>query len=98
LKQATAILLASRVPGHLNPRVLCERGSASPQHILDACHERVLAPRIAIQTTSTETIVSMVEAGLGASIVLLLPNGAVTRGRRVRSAAWAPPSGIHPAC
>jgi DNA-binding transcriptional LysR family regulator len=66
-----------------HPLILYERGSTGRQHILDAFHERGLAPRIAIETTSTETIVSMVEAGLGASIVPLLPNGAVTRGRRI---------------
>jgi DNA-binding transcriptional LysR family regulator len=36
-----------------------------------------------METTSTEIIVRMVEAGLGISIVPLLPSGAVTQGRRV---------------
>jgi DNA-binding transcriptional LysR family regulator len=36
-----------------------------------------------LETTSTETVVSMVEAGLGVAIVPLMPTGAVTRGRRV---------------
>lgn len=63
--------------------ILYERGSTGRQHVLDAFHERGLAPRVALETTSTETIVSMVEAGLGISIVPLLPTGAVTRGRRV---------------
>ena len=51
--------------------------------MLDAFHEKGLSPRVALETTSTETIVSMVEAGLGVALVPLLPNGAVTRGRRV---------------
>jgi DNA-binding transcriptional LysR family regulator len=51
--------------------------------VLDAFHERGLALVVALETTSTETIVSMVEAGLGISIVPLLPDGAVTRGRKV---------------
>ena len=51
--------------------------------MLDAFHERGLSARVALETTSTETIVSMVEAGLGVSIVPLLPSGVVTRGRRV---------------
>jgi DNA-binding transcriptional LysR family regulator len=38
---------------------------------------------VALETTSTETVVSMVEAGLGVAIVPLMANGAVTRGRRV---------------
>jgi DNA-binding transcriptional LysR family regulator len=73
---------------HLNdlleqPLILYERGSTGRQHVLDAFHESRLSPRVSLETTSTETIVSMVEAGLGISIVPLLPSGAVTRGRRV---------------
>jgi DNA-binding transcriptional LysR family regulator len=63
--------------------ILYERGSTGRQHVLDAFHDRGLVPRVAFETTSTETIVSMVEAGLGLSIVPLLPSGVVTRGRRV---------------
>lgn len=65
------------------PLILYERGSTGRQHVLDAFHAHGLAPRIGLETTSTETVVSMVEAGLGASIVPLLPSGAVTRGRNV---------------
>ena len=65
------------------PSILYERGSTGRQHVLDAFHELHLVPRVAFKTTSTETIVSMVEAGLGVSIVPLLPSGVVTRGRRV---------------
>jgi DNA-binding transcriptional LysR family regulator len=65
------------------PLILYERGSTGRQHVLDAFNERGLVPRVALETTSTETVVSMVEAGLGVSIVPLLPSGAVTRGRRV---------------
>jgi DNA-binding transcriptional LysR family regulator len=36
-----------------------------------------------METTNTEIIVRMVEAGLGVSIVPLLPSGAVTRGHKV---------------
>lgn len=65
------------------PLILYERGSTGRQHVLDAFNERGLVPRVSLETTSTETVVSMVEAGLGLSIVPLLPSGAVTRGRRV---------------
>jgi DNA-binding transcriptional LysR family regulator len=65
------------------PLILYERGSTGRQHVLDAFNERGLVPRVALETTSTETVVSMVEANLGLSIVPLLPDGAVTRGRRV---------------
>ena len=67
------------------PLIIYERGSTGRQHILDAFHEHDLAPEVALETTSTETIVSMVEAGLGIAIVPLLPSGAVTRGRRVQT-------------
>ena len=66
-----------------HPLILYEKGSTGRQHVLDAFHERGLAPLVALETTSTETVVSMVEAGLGVSIVPLMPNGAVTRNRRV---------------
>jgi DNA-binding transcriptional LysR family regulator len=65
------------------PLILYERGSTGRQHVLEAFHERGLSPRVTLEATSTETVVSMVEAGLGVSIVPLLPSGAVTRGRRV---------------
>src|SRR5687767_8909038 len=65
------------------PVILYERGSTGRQHVLDAFNERGLAPRVALETTSTETVVSMVEAGLGVSVVPLMPTGAVTRGRHV---------------
>jgi DNA-binding transcriptional LysR family regulator len=65
------------------PMILYERGSTGRQHVLDAFHERGLTARVALETTSTETIVSMVQAGLGVSIVPLLSNGLVTRRRRV---------------
>jgi DNA-binding transcriptional LysR family regulator len=65
------------------PLIIYERGSTGRQHVLDAFHEAGLSPRVALETTSTEIIVSMVEAGLGISIVPLLQSGAVTRGRRV---------------
>lgn len=67
------------------PLIVYERGSTGRQHVLDAFLERGLSPRIALETTSTETVVSMVEAGLGIAIVPLLPNGAVTRGRKVKA-------------
>ena len=78
------------------PLIIYERGSTGRQHVLDAFHENGLIPHVALETTSTETIVSMVEAGLGISIVPLLPSGAVTRGRRVHARALdAPIRSIH---
>jgi DNA-binding transcriptional LysR family regulator len=69
------------------PLILYERGSTGRQHVLDAFHEAGLTPRVSLETTSTETIVSMVEARLGVAIVPLLPSGVVTRGRRVTTIA-----------
>jgi DNA-binding transcriptional LysR family regulator len=65
------------------PLILFERGSTGRQHVVDAFHGRSLSPRVDMETTNTEIIVRMVEAGLGVSVVPLMSNGAVTRGRRV---------------
>ncbi|HEV3143481.1 MAG TPA: LysR family transcriptional regulator [Gemmataceae bacterium] len=65
------------------PLILFERGSTGRQHVIDAFHGAGLSPRIDMETTNTEIIVRMVEAGLGVSVVPLMPSGAVTQGRRV---------------
>jgi len=65
------------------PLIVFERGSTGRQHVIDAFHAAGLSPRIEMETTNTEIIVRMVEAGLGVSIVPLLASGAVTKGRRV---------------
>lgn len=65
------------------PLILFERGSTGRQHVMDAFHGAGLSPRVEMETTNTEIIVRMVEAGLGVSIVPLMPSGAVTRGHRV---------------
>ena len=67
------------------PLILFERGSSGRQHVMDAFHGQGLSPRVEMETTNTEIIVRMVEAGLGISLVPLLPSGVVTRGRRVRA-------------
>jgi DNA-binding transcriptional LysR family regulator len=78
------------------PLILFERGSTGRQHVTDAFHALGLSPRVEMETTTTEIVVRMVEAGLGLSIVPLMPNGSVTRGHRVgvRSLAGQIPS-IH---
>jgi len=65
------------------PLILFERGSTGRQHVIDAFHGSSLSPRVEMETTNTEIIVRMVEAGLGVSIVPLMPSGVVTRGHRV---------------
>jgi DNA-binding transcriptional LysR family regulator len=65
------------------PLILFERGSTGRQHVIDAFHGQGLSPRVDMETTNTEIIVRMVEAGLGVSIVPLMPNGRVTRGHRI---------------
>ena len=65
------------------PLILFERGSTGRQHVIDAFHGAGLPLRVDMETTTTEIIVRMVEAGLGISIVPLMPGGAVTRGRRI---------------
>ncbi len=65
------------------PLIVFERGSTGRQHVLDAFHEQQLSPQVHMETTTTEIVIRMVEAGLGISIVPLLPSGVVTRGRKV---------------
>jgi len=65
------------------PLILFERGSTGRQHVMDAFHGAGLSLRVDMETTNTEIIVRMVEAGLGLSIVPLMASGEVTRGRRV---------------
>src|SRR5260370_39300551 len=65
------------------PLILFERGSTGRQHVMDAFHGQGLSPRVEMETTNTEIIVRMVEAGLGISIVPLMASGAVTRGHRI---------------
>jgi DNA-binding transcriptional LysR family regulator len=65
------------------PLILFERGSTGRQHVIDAFHGQGLSPRVDMETTNTEIIVRMVEAGLGVSIVPLMANGMVTRGHRI---------------
>jgi DNA-binding transcriptional LysR family regulator len=65
------------------PLILFERGSTGRQHVVDGFHLQGIAPRVEMETTNTEIIVRMVEAGFGVSIVPLLPSGVVTKGRRV---------------
>ncbi len=67
------------------PLIMFERGSTGRQHVVDAFQQQGLTPRVEMETTNTEIIVRMVEAGLGLSIVPLLPGGAVTRGRKVET-------------
>ncbi len=65
------------------PLILFERGSTGRQHVIDAFQIAGLSPRIETETTNTEIIVRMVEAGLGVALVPLLSSGAVTKGRKV---------------
>ena len=69
------------------PLIVFEAGSTGRQHVLEAFYQRGLTPRIAMETTSTQVIVRMVEAGLGTAIVPLLPSGIVTRGLGVGQVA-----------
>jgi DNA-binding transcriptional LysR family regulator len=65
------------------PLIVFERGSTGRQHVLEAFHGLGLSPRIDMEATTTGIVVKMVEAGLGVSLVPLMPNGAVTRGVKV---------------
>jgi DNA-binding transcriptional LysR family regulator len=51
--------------------------------VIDALHALGLSPRVELETTTTEINVRLVAGGLGVSVVPLMPDGSVTRGRRV---------------
>jgi DNA-binding transcriptional LysR family regulator len=65
------------------PLILFEQGSTGRQHVMDAFQGAGLSPRVDMETTNTEIIVRMVEAGLGVSLVPLMPSGVVTRAHKV---------------
>ena len=65
------------------PLVVFERGSTGRQHVLNAFYRRGLNPRVDMEATTTGVVVKMVEAGLGVSLVPLMPDGGVTRGVKV---------------
>ncbi|MEP6483807.1 MAG: LysR family transcriptional regulator [Rudaea sp.] len=67
------------------PLILFERGSTGREHVLEALCQSELTPHIVMETTSTQVIVRMVEAGLGIAIVPVLPSGVITRGFDVGS-------------
>lgn len=65
------------------PLIVFERGSTGRQHVFNAFYKLGLSPRVDMEATTTGIVVKMVEAGLGVSLVPLMPNGAVTRGAKV---------------
>ncbi len=69
------------------PLIVFEPGSTGRNHVLEAFYRRELSPTIAMEATTTQLVVRMVEAGLGVAIVPLLHSGAVTRGTTVGSVA-----------
>lgn len=73
------------------PLLIYERGSTGRQHIVEAFAQAGAPLAAEMEVTNTDLLVRMVEAGLGVSIVPLLPSGAVTRGRRVEVRPIADP-------
>jgi DNA-binding transcriptional LysR family regulator len=65
------------------PLILFESGSTGRRHVINAFHGEGLSPRVEMESTNTEIIVRMVEAGLGISVAPLMPDGSVTRGRNI---------------
>ncbi|HEX8653031.1 MAG TPA: LysR family transcriptional regulator [Pyrinomonadaceae bacterium] len=65
------------------PLILFERGSAGRKQIMDAFHGQGLSPHIEMETTNTEIIIRMVEAGLGVSIIPMMASRVLMRGRQV---------------
>jgi DNA-binding transcriptional LysR family regulator len=75
------------------PLIIFERGSTGRQHVLNAFYKLGLSPRVDMEATTTGIVVKMVEAGLGVSLVPLMPNGAVTRGVNVGVRKLPPQAG-----
>src|SRR5439155_26431243 len=71
------------------PLILFEPGSTGRQHVLDAFRGLGLTSRVDMEVTTTGIVVKMVEAGLGVSLVPLMPNGVVTRGVKVGARSLA---------
>jgi DNA-binding transcriptional LysR family regulator len=67
------------------PLIMFEAGSTGRQHIMESFYSRGLTPRVAMEATSTQLIVRMVEARIGTAIVPLLRSGIVTHGIDVRA-------------
>ena len=65
------------------PLILFERGSSGRKRVVDAFHARGLSPRVEMETTNTEILIRMVEAGLGLSIIPMMHGAFITRGRQV---------------
>lgn len=65
------------------PLIVFEPGSTGRQHVLEAFFANAIEPNITLEATSTQVVVSMVEAGLGVAILPLLPSGVVTAGSNV---------------
>src|SRR5215813_438661 len=63
--------------------ILYEHGSAGRRQLIAAFNREGVTPRVGAETTNTEVIIRMVEAGMGVSLIPLLAGGAVTRGRRI---------------
>ncbi|MBC8357233.1 MAG: LysR family transcriptional regulator [Planctomycetes bacterium] len=65
------------------PLIVYESGSTGRQHVIEAFARQSIRPRIEMEATTTDLLVRMVEANLGIAVVPLLPDGSVTRGRKV---------------
>lgn len=81
LAGAKVISLTQLAQEHL---ILFEPGSTGRQHVLEAFHAAEVQPKIGMQATTTAIILQMIEAGLGVSILPLLPCGRTTADKALK--------------
>lgn len=69
------------------PLIMYEPGVPGRQRILEAFYSKHLTPRIAIEVPTTQMILSLIENGVGASIIPLTRHSTILRGRQIGQVA-----------
>ncbi|MBU6477246.1 MAG: LysR family transcriptional regulator [Xanthomonadaceae bacterium] len=65
------------------PLIMSQHGCPARQRILEAFHQKSITPNVAIEVTTTQMVLNLVEAGIGTAIIPISRPCAIFRGRRV---------------
>lgn len=76
------------------PLIMFESPCPGRRRILEAFYAKGIAPRTAIEVTTTQMLLNLVEEGIGASIIPVLQDSTILRGRQIGEAAIS--DGIRP--